>query len=194
MELVSLSSLTLRIIHRPVGSIKRFLTTSVHHKLVSVDRVSECCPLYLLKVCSLSALIAGGLVVGACSMGGDAGRSDQLSGLSRSADDTGYRAQPRRTPPAQRQAYYSPPPVANAARSPGPNCATERAARRPFPSNIVVERGDNLCRIARRYQTTVQAIVDANRLTSSKITVGMRLQLPSRQYYSNSPYGRSRRR
>ena len=74
------------------------------------------------------------------------------------------------------------------------SCVHEPVARRPFPTYVVVGRGDNLCRIAKRYETTVQAIVDTNRLPSPILSVGTRLYLPSPQYYSRSPFGQLRRR
>lgn len=50
----------------------------------------------------------------------------------------------------------------------------------PAPSDKthVVKRGENLFRIALRYGTTVQAIMQANRLSNTIIYVGQRLQIP----------------
>ncbi len=81
-----------------------------------------------------------------------------------------------------------------AARTLSGTCLTESVARRPFPSYVVIAPGENLCRIAKRYETTVQAIVDINRLPSPLLAVGSRLRLPSPQYYSHSPFGQLRRR
>jgi len=74
------------------------------------------------------------------------------------------------------------------------NCINEPVAPRPFPPYAIVARGENLCRIARRYQTTVQAIVDINRLPSPILAVGTRLNLPSPQYFSHQPFGKLRHR
>jgi len=63
-----------------------------------------------------------------------------------------------------------------------------------YPATVVVRRGDTLCRIAKRYQTTIQAIVDVNRMPSSLLPVGAQLRMPSPEYYSKSPYGPLRRR
>ena len=82
-------------------------------------------------------------------------------------------------------------------RSAGPasgSCINEPVARRPFPAYVIVARGENLCRIAKRYETTVQAIVDVNRLSSPMLAVGSRLHLPSPEYYAHSPFGQLRRR
>jgi len=45
-------------------------------------------------------------------------------------------------------------------------------------TTYVVQRGDTLSAIARRFGTTVQAIMSANRLTSTTIYVGQRLVIP----------------
>lgn len=82
---------------------------------------------------------------------------------------------------------------ANSQLPPG-NCLDEPVFRGPYPATVVVGRGDTLCRIAKRYQTTIQAIVDVNRLPSSLLPVGARLRMPSPEYYSKSPYGPLRRR
>ena len=74
------------------------------------------------------------------------------------------------------------------------SCVTEPVARRPFPAYVIVARGENLCRIAKRYETTVQAIVDVNRLSSPMLAVGSRLYLPSPEYYAHSPFGELRQR
>lgn len=147
------------------------------------------------KVFGFLGLFLTGGAIAACSSGGDQGPGYLAGpGHSRPAPaPTRVVQQPYQAPP-QRQAYYSPAaPAAPVSRN-RPNCATERAARRPFPPEIVVQRGDNLCRIARRYQTTVQALVDANRLTSSKLATGMRLRLPPAKYHSQHPFGRLKRR
>lgn len=46
------------------------------------------------------------------------------------------------------------------------------------PVTHVVQRGDTLYSLARRYGTTVDAIMRANRLTSTRIYVGQRLTIP----------------
>ncbi len=74
------------------------------------------------------------------------------------------------------------------------SCMNEIPARLPYPPSIIVRRGDTLCKLARRYETTVQAIVDANRLSSPDLTPGMRLDLPSNRWYATSPFGQLRRR
>jgi hypothetical protein len=47
----------------------------------------------------------------------------------------------------------------------------------PDPKQVV-QRGDTLFRLARRYGTTVQAIMAANKLCSTVIVVGQRLLIP----------------
>ncbi len=51
----------------------------------------------------------------------------------------------------------------------------------PYPpvSTYVVQPGDTLYSLARRYGTTVQAIARANGLHSPNIYVGQRLRIPS---------------
>lgn len=151
--------------------------------------------MYLSKVCSLSALVAGILIISGCSSGNPDGPSGHLSGPNQTANQAG--SAPRyqqRSPGVAQPRYNVSRRAAVAPQAQQSNCSTEPVARRPFPRQIIVRRGDNLCRIARRYQTTVQAVVDANRLSSSKIDVGMRLQLPPQEYYSNNPFGRLQRR
>ena len=46
------------------------------------------------------------------------------------------------------------------------------------PSRYVVKAGDTLSRIARAHRTTVQAIKEANGLTSDRIAVGHSLKMP----------------
>lgn len=58
----------------------------------------------------------------------------------------------------------------------------------PPPMTIhVVQRGDTLYSIARRYGTTVTAIQAANRLRSTTIYVGQRLLIPTRPGYPGEP-------
>lgn len=60
--------------------------------------------------------------------------------------------------------------------------STDRPARAPATSAsgrvYVVKSGDSLEKIARHHQTTIQAIKDLNGLTSDRIIVGKKLQLP----------------
>ncbi len=48
----------------------------------------------------------------------------------------------------------------------------------PVPGTYVVKMGDTLYSIARRYGTTVEALMSANGLTSYRIEVGQTLQIP----------------
>ena len=140
----------------------------------------------------------GAWLTSACSS--SMSHRDRLSGPPSDQYDAG-RGQHGREPQTVR--YREPPvtrhdpvepsrPYRSEARPGG--CALEPVARRPFPSHVTVMRGDNLCRIATRYQTTVQAIVDVNRLPSPILPVGARLRLPSPEYYSQSPFGKLVRR
>ncbi|HON43594.1 MAG TPA: LysM peptidoglycan-binding domain-containing protein, partial [Bacillota bacterium] len=47
-----------------------------------------------------------------------------------------------------------------------------------IPATLIVQPGDTLFLIARRYGTTVQALMSANNLTSTNIYVGQRLRIP----------------
>jgi LysM repeat protein len=129
--------------------------------------------------------MAVGLVNG-CSSNFDEGARTRLT----SPSDDRYVSTPRSYPEPRRQiTRYDQPVQANPS-----NCLSEPVARYPFPAYVTVARGENLCRIAKRYETTVQAIVDINRLPSPIIAVGTRLRLPNPQYYSQNPFGELRRR
>lgn len=49
----------------------------------------------------------------------------------------------------------------------------------PSESTYIVQSGDNLYSIARKYNTTVDALMSANNLTSTLLRVGQRLRIPS---------------
>lgn len=49
----------------------------------------------------------------------------------------------------------------------------------PTESTYIVKSGDNLYSIARKYNTTVNALMSANNLTSTVLRVGQRLKIPS---------------
>ena len=145
--------------------------------------------LFLRPGVALFLIISPALIAGCSSRAVD-GPPHSLSGQpQRYYDDrTDYRPlriEPNRAPQSRPPARY---------RSQAAGCAGEPIERRPQSGIVVVERGDNLCRIAKRYQTTVQAIVDENRLSSPIISVGARLKLPSHEYYAESPFGRLKAR
>jgi LysM repeat protein len=121
-----------------------------------------------------------------CSSGFDDGPRTRLT----SPSDNHYAGNPQNYVEPQRQPVrYDRPRNVNVG-----SCLSEPVARHPFPAYVTVARGENLCRIAKRYETTVQAIVDINRLPSPILAVGTRLRLPNPQYYSQSPYGQLQRR
>jgi len=133
-------------------------------------------------VCSLVASVSL-LTVGCSTFSSE--EPSQPTYLAQAPKKTSYR--PANRPQPVSTQYRNRP-------SRGTNCLNEPEAKRPFPRTITVRRGENLCRLAKRYQTTVQAIVDENALSSPILPVGKRLRLPSPRYYSSSPYGRLRRR
>ena len=47
------------------------------------------------------------------------------------------------------------------------------------PAVHVVRRGDTLSSLARRYGVTVQALMDANDMSSSKLRAGQKLKIPA---------------
>jgi membrane-bound lytic murein transglycosylase D len=55
------------------------------------------------------------------------------------------------------------------------------SAADPEPTQHVVEAGDTLWAIARRYGSSIEAIQDANRLGSRPIVPGQRLEVPTIQ-------------
>jgi LysM repeat protein len=138
------------------------------------------------SILNWSSLLTVAFLISACSSGINQPPRTRLTGP---AD-----AQYNLAPPQQLTRYDASPSNGMPSPNQSSNCRTEPVARPPYPAYIVVSRGENLCRIAKRYQTTVQAIVDANRLASPNLPVGMRLRLPSPQYYSQSPYGQLRTR
>lgn len=141
-----------------------------------------------LFVGTLSVAIAG------CSMGRGDGDRQGLTGPPR-AYETHERSRPRaRYERSQPRERYDAQPAYHNRRPMAGGCTSERVAARPYPRYVTVVRGDNLCRIAKRYQTTVQALVDVNRLPSPMLSVGAQLKLPSPAFYSASPYGQLRRR
>lgn len=54
----------------------------------------------------------------------------------------------------------------------------QASARDPVSRTYTVQRGDALARIARRYDSTVRALMDANQLQSTTIHPGQRLKIP----------------
>ncbi len=81
------------------------------------------------------------------------------------------------------EAVESSDPVAPAPTSPGQTTAPADAVTAPAtgePGIHVVQPGENLFRIALRYDTTVAAITQANNITNpSMLTVGQRLTIPT---------------
>ena len=140
--------------------------------------------LFLRRIIRSSIIISPLLLIGACSSGGQHDERLGLTAPSYATSGPGnvaYRQPDRRRFNDDRYGARG-------------DCMTETTARRPFPSYITVRRGDNLCRIAKRYETTIQAIVDVNRLPSPILSIGSRLDLPSPAYYASSPYGPLMRR
>jgi LysM repeat protein len=48
----------------------------------------------------------------------------------------------------------------------------------PEDQHVVVQRGDTLLALARRYRTTLAAIVDANALQNDRLEIGQKLLIP----------------
>lgn len=77
------------------------------------------------------------------------------------------------------QASYQPPaaqPPRLERAAPPPQPATTSAV--PVRQTVVVERGDNLSSIARRHDVTVQDVMQANDMTSTRLSIGQELTMP----------------
>lgn len=59
-----------------------------------------------------------------------------------------------------------------------PGGSTPNPTPNPTPTSYTVQAGDTLSAIARRFGTTVQAVMSANKLTSTTIYIGQRLVIP----------------
>lgn len=152
-------------------------------------------------------LLISSIVISGCSSGKDLSPRQGLTEPDdrRAIARTDYRSSDYR-PPDYRPSYNERRgPIPNngvaerkgteyRSRQQGAGCAAEPVAARPQSGVATVARGDNLCRIATRYQITVQSIVDENRLSGPTVVVGQRLKLPSPEFYSDTSFGRLRRR
>ena len=78
--------------------------------------------------------------------------------------------------PGAAAATPAPKPVAEPAGKPAPAAAP--AARPARPSTVVVAEGETLASIARRWGTSVAAIMMANNLVNEKVAPGKKLKLP----------------
>lgn len=77
--------------------------------------------------------------------------------------------------PSSAPAYASAPPPAYPQQAGSPGVAPQ-----PTGGAVEVRPGDTLYRIARAYNVTVPALMQANGLTSESIKVGQRLTIPGR--------------
>ena len=86
-------------------------------------------------------------------------------------------------PPLERRLWDLQPlsvnPLLGCTRPNDQSCLLPSLASQSPPRFVVVERGDNLSRIACQYQTTVDDLVRLNNLSSTNLAVGQQLFVPS---------------